>query len=658
MAYDLSYFSRTYNSSTRANGSSQAMLNRWPFLCSRQALIRALTGAGLGSSSVRNFQNISVNDLTDKIIDLFDQFMYDNWSNYYTPKGLDAAEGAGYRWDQEEFWTYNRTQFIFHNGNGAGVGIYVLDNVEIVILPSAYYEDNQTEYKHKPFLGFDNKLSKSTFAAELDLNGSNNVTDLTNSLVDAGSFVIGEEYNIREVGDTDWVSIGATSGTFNEVFTATGVGSGTGKARETDGTITDHQSNPINEWSGSSFMFVYDHTYYHDTLGVNGANSTYWYGSTPTNWNNITISDKYFDKAYAAFSTVVSADGKIQSIVEELRPDGDGNNLYGGWGYDSSHHRQTLSWFWDANGDGTLTPLVEGWNGSAYVKAPEVRIDTTQDHRATDYSGNEAVILFPQHAYDYFPGKNLPVGATLYGYAIYGITGSDAYDDAPDALPNYDNVWEKSLPYWGVQPMSVRIVDERPAITATTRSLNTHTVGTGAQRYSFEFEYPPMEYEEAKHIIAFYEKAQGTVEKVRIGIPNKAIRTVQSTFYKAALYKASNTIKVSGGTTGATDLTLEGLEPNSRELQAGTFFAAYSNGNQKIHQIIETEESDDWGRQNIRVYPPLRGTLYNLPARTAEGSHSGLWFLIEAYVVDDSFEYTVDAAGHYRISLRFIEALN
>jgi len=656
MAYDLSYFSKTYNNSTRANGSAQAMLTRWPFLCSRPALVRAITGAGLGSTNIRNFQGLNYGNLSDKIIELFDNFMYDNWSNYYTPKGFDSAVNQGYRWDQEEFWSNNATQFIYHDGNGAGVNYYVLDNVELVILPGLYYEDNQTEYKHKPFLGFDNKLSKSTFAAELDLNGDNKVTDLTNSLVDAGSFVVGEQYNIREVGDTDWIAIGATNGTLNEYFTATGAGSGTGKARETDGTITSHQSNPISEWDAVSFMYVYDHTYYHDTLGVNGSNATYWYGSTPSNWDNITTSDKYFDKSIAAFSALIDADGKVDSIAEVLRPDGDGNNLYGGWGYNSSHHRQTLTWFWDANDDGTATPLSEGWNGSAYVKLPDVRIDTTNDQ--SGYSGNEAVILFPQHSYDYFPGKNLPVGETIYGYAIYGITGTDAYDDDPDALPNYDYVWEKALPYWGTQPMSVRIVDERPAITATTRSLNTHTVGTGAQRYSFEFEYPPMEYEEARAIIAFYEKAQGTVEKVRIGIPSKAMKTVQNTFYKAPLYKASNTIKVTGGTTGATDLTLEGLEPNSKELSAGTFFAAYANGNQKIHQIIEVKDSDDWGRQNIRVYPPLRGPLYNLPARTAEGSHSGIWFLIEAYIVDDSFEYTVDAAGHYRISLRFIEALN
>jgi len=47
--------------------------------------------------------------------------------------------------------------------------------------------------------------------------------------IDADSVVIGTQYIITELGDTDFTEIGATSNTVGIVFTATGVGEGTGK---------------------------------------------------------------------------------------------------------------------------------------------------------------------------------------------------------------------------------------------------------------------------------------------------------------------------------------------------------------------------------------------------------------------------------------------
>jgi len=48
--------------------------------------------------------------------------------------------------------------------------------------------------------------------------------------VTAGSFVVGKSYTIRSVGTTDYTLIGAVANTVGVLFTATGVGSGTGVA--------------------------------------------------------------------------------------------------------------------------------------------------------------------------------------------------------------------------------------------------------------------------------------------------------------------------------------------------------------------------------------------------------------------------------------------
>jgi hypothetical protein len=51
--------------------------------------------------------------------------------------------------------------------------------------------------------------------------------------VNAGSFVIGQEYIINFVGTTNFVALGASANTIGVIFTATAVGSGTGTAIET-----------------------------------------------------------------------------------------------------------------------------------------------------------------------------------------------------------------------------------------------------------------------------------------------------------------------------------------------------------------------------------------------------------------------------------------
>ena len=63
----------------------------------------------------------------------------------------------------------------------------------------------------------------ATSGATLDgLDSAYNVT--------AGSFVIGKSYTIRTIGTTDYTLIGAVANTVGVLFTATGVGSGTGVA--------------------------------------------------------------------------------------------------------------------------------------------------------------------------------------------------------------------------------------------------------------------------------------------------------------------------------------------------------------------------------------------------------------------------------------------
>jgi hypothetical protein len=57
-------------------------------------------------------------------------------------------------------------------------------------------------------------------------------TTSTGTEINAGSFNVGTRYSISEIGTTDFTTIGSASNTIGVIFTATGVGSGSGKAFE------------------------------------------------------------------------------------------------------------------------------------------------------------------------------------------------------------------------------------------------------------------------------------------------------------------------------------------------------------------------------------------------------------------------------------------
>lgn len=66
----------------------------------------------------------------------------------------------------------------------------------------------------------------------LDSNDSIWIGSTDGDIDVAGSFNIGSTYIIEDAGDTDFTAVGAADSVVGTIFTATGVGSGTGEARK------------------------------------------------------------------------------------------------------------------------------------------------------------------------------------------------------------------------------------------------------------------------------------------------------------------------------------------------------------------------------------------------------------------------------------------
>lgn len=68
--------------------------------------------------------------------------------------------------------------------------------------------------------------------------------------VTAGSFVVGDSYEITSIGTTDFTNIGASANTVGVIFTATGVGTGTGTASK---------SRTLEFDEGRGYLTIPDH---------------------------------------------------------------------------------------------------------------------------------------------------------------------------------------------------------------------------------------------------------------------------------------------------------------------------------------------------------------------------------------------------------------
>ena len=577
---------------------------------------------------------------------------YDTWfeSTIYTPSSLSAVINDGYRWDQSEFWSSFNTYFIYHNGDGSGADMYVLDNVlheNIVILPQTSYSVNSAEYKRKPYLGFDQSMLQSTFGAELDLvnpgtdgriDGDNGGFGLTNALVDAGSFVTGVEYNIREVGDTDFTLIGASQNVVNTVFTATGPGTGTGKARETDGIIVSHDTNPIPiDDIHPSLMQVFDNRFYHPDFQPNGYLSSHYSGTLPTDWSSFP-SSRRFDLSIAKFEVTVSG-GVVTAITGVNTLDGDGNPVNGGWDYYDSNDYTELS----------FTSSIE--YSSTTQLAPRILFRTSVDQ--VGYSGNKATVNIADSTTEFFAGKDLTDG-TYDAWALKGGAGL-GFANVPDVTVSYDDWYNVNLPRT-ILPRTVAVTIERPILKSITRSLKEVRVGTGAHRMSFDFEYPPMTSEEADDFIAFFELAKGGARDVQIFIPYIVMPNTESLFYNVDLDVASSRLFIeSGKAIGSDEMVISGLQPGYGARL--NFRGIYFNLGDKVYRITDATNVDDYGRCAIKFEPPLLSTDGSFIRGRTTNDTRGQFFALRAKLVDDTLDYSVDSAGLYRLRFKFVESL-
>ena len=645
MGYDLRHYTQTFQASDRANGDSEAILRKYPFVVSRQALVAAIKDAN-PLDSQRNPNGYTAAQMADKIIAAWDNIMYYDWNNtsntlngtgygYAQPKALDPGLLNGSNWADPGFWSANNMYFIAYKSSGAPVSgartaeqIYA--DLDIILLPSKGYVINSKNYQNPPFLGLDKRGYIQ--------NDTSNAYTAISATAPAGD----------EFGLTLTTNVGKQV---------------TGVSNPASSTHDDVSSATTGNTLNPQLVTIYEFDTYHDDLNVNG--NDFSYNVAYSGANDIETSTKYFDLNAGKFSVTI-AGGKVTAITPVARNDGDGTSCNGGWDYDAT------------NNDYMELSFQVGSLDNTKIR-PRVLYRTNSS--ADNSLGNKATVDITDADSEFDPGHNLvqsdcttafavgPFGDTNHGFKVDPTVGLMSTIDSGYA----NRVWPNGSDVNAVDPAVVRIIHERPILTASSRSLKTSTVGTGAHRLSFEFEYAPMETAIGQRFIRAFEEYKGASQSINLYIPNVAIdfwegyvtdnitKTDQAQMWNYRQY-------IHTGATGDRQIVVGGHVPGGGGVPAGTYFQTTKGD--KIYQVMgNSGAADEYGRMAYSVEPPLVNNCAGFQilsnSRKLHGDNQdgsldavrGKYFLVKVFLVDDTLDYTIDAAGYYRMSFKFREAI-
>lgn len=198
--------------------------------------------------------------------------------NGYLEKGLQEGE----------FWLYKRPGMLEvgtpQTGDGLGVYNWLGDIYSIFgatlykngVAQSGTLDTTGGVYRFAQSLSTPNKMQFGNGVATYNYDSAGGIVQINPlTTVTAGSFVVSTQYTILTVGTTNFTLIGAASNTVGVVFTATGVGSGTG-------TATTPNNFPSTTVKGIAYL---DGTTYvmNSEASIRGCTTI----NTPTLWTDI-----------------------------------------------------------------------------------------------------------------------------------------------------------------------------------------------------------------------------------------------------------------------------------------------------------------------------------------------------------------------------------
>ena len=202
---------------------------------------------------------------------------------------------------------------------------------------------------------------------------------------------------------------------------------------------------------------------------------------------------------------------------------------------------------------------------------------------------------------------------------------------------NADREWPEN-----VLPQNATISYNQPNQTTISQSGTKYVRNFGVNRWQVELVYPPMTADQFGVFHSRVQKAKGQFApfflNIRKGGTPWLFKFNDLTYDQVRVKEAL--------TTGGTQVLLEGFTTDN-VLKEGSLAIAGSTSNGNIHTITNQPTANKYGEVKVRFAYPTQSTL----------SVGDLVYMKPSHLVvtlsEDGFEYNVDTAGRYLMSVKF-----
>ena len=218
-------------------------------------------------------------------------------------------------------------------------------------------------------------------------------------------------------------------------------------------------------------------------------------------------------------------------------------------------------------------------------------------------------------------------------------------EDVFDMDTEWDTLGYDADKQWpdNVLPQSAVVTYNQPNQTTVSQTGTKYVRNLGVNKWQVELAYPPMTENQFRLFHSRVQKAKGQFTPFFLNIRKN---------YTPWLFKFNNltydAVRVKDSmSTGDTQLLLEGFTTGNVLKEGSLAIIGGSSDNGNIHTITNQPTANKYGEVKIRLAYPTQSGLTRGNLVYMKPSH------LVVTLAEDGFEYSVDTAGRYLMSVKF-----
>jgi hypothetical protein len=217
-------------------------------------------------------------------------------------------------------------------------------------------------------------------------------------------------------------------------------------------------------------------------------------------------------------------------------------------------------------------------------------------------------------------------------------------EDVFDMDTEWDTLGYNADKQWpdNVLPQSAVVTYNQPNQTTVSQTGTKYVRNSGVNKWQVDLVYPPMTEDDFRTFHSRVQKAKGQLTPFHLNIKKDSTSWLFK--FNDLTY---NTVRIKDTlATGGTQVLLEGFTTGN-VLKEGSLAIAGTTDNGNIHTVTNQPTANKYGEVKVRLAYPTQSTVNSGDLFYMKPSH------VVVTLAEDGFEYSVDTAGRYLMSVKF-----